>query len=228
MKKFISLFLATTIIASTISFSSVEAYSKYTPYKKILNRVQNSPLTIYSQTGFLFDFNKDGTKELVYKNTIVKNNNGNLIEFEAFSFYTLKKEKLKKIVKNKKILALVASSGASVAVATKKGKNYLIVDKSLGGGHPHHKGVQTIILYKFSNNRIKKYKTFTCSYELFNASVVSLSCKIGKQKCSFAKFKKELKTYKIKKGKLKFSGYSAYLQTEPYQKSLSDLANSIK
>lgn len=223
MKRIIGVCLCLSMVVSSFAFGmSAEAKSKYAPYKKILTNAAPASFD-YCAYGFMYDFDNNGTKELVYQKSVGENP----FPSDSYSLYTIKKSKAVKIVKNKKLVKQVGGCSSAVGVATKGKKKYLVVYTFNGGGSPIN-GNGSFILYTVKGTKAKVYKKYDYSFNTnMNGSVKSSSYKVNGKKCSFSVYKKQLKTFKYKYSNIYVSKYNVSLQRGSDQNSLSSLASSI-
>lgn len=161
---------------------------------------------------FLYDFDKNGQKELVlyyYKK-------GEYGAKRVISVYTVKNNKVKTMIKSKVLYVDIAGPNGFVGVFKKNGKRYLACQGETGetGGGTSVKRYGKFEIYKISGTRIKK--KYTAKYRLNchsgKAKVNKKGNRItinGKKK-SYKKFIRWLKSFKLSKCKREKSAYWKY------------------
>ena len=164
---------------------------------------------------FLYDFDNDGTKELV----MVYLGNYKSYQGHFLSVYTIKNNKVKTLIK-KKFLQAAASNPEEFAGVAKKGKtNYLFLQVRNNGDVSEY---QTFKYYKIKNGKISlKYKikaNFTAERNYYGkVGKIKHSIKInGKKKTpsQLLKWQKGFKMSKVKRQKVSFHNkfkYYSYL-----------------
>lgn len=155
--------------------------------------------------GFLCDFDKNGTKELL---TYSFNNKADNPE-NLFSIYTVKDNKLKALVKDKKnYISYVGNERGCVGVASKNGKNYLFeVRSSSPTDLSEVRRTYNYIFYAVKNGKLAKVKTAKWIevntalgkkyHKEFPKAYTESQYKVGGKKVDNAKFIKYLKTFKF-------------------------------
>ncbi len=215
MKKQLSILLSIVLFISVFSFSvEAKSYSQYNKYIK--SAVLSSKSCDMKATGFLYDFDKNGTKELVINYWKKSAKYGRI---KVASVYTIKGKKVKTLMKNKKLVTENASGG-DVGVAIKGKKRYLLLNKSVDGGCKE----TTVKLYKISSSKAKCSKTGNCSlYYNYDKKKAVTKAYISGKKTSYKKYVKWQKSFKLKYLKL----YKAPFDTL-YEYSFISTANALK
>lgn len=200
-KKYIICFLLSfALIFSSLFFNPSSVNAKLnSKYKKVIEKaIKSSEKTTYYKkaTGFLYDFDKNGTKELVVMYGKKTSYGGKYV----LSVYTLKNKKLKTLMKEKTITKPVQSYSGMVAVAKKNGKSYLMLEKGYGIT-PHN---TVFKMYKIKGSTIKCKQIAKCSaYDNYeegeSEKVITIS---GKNK-TYDQFMEWQKSFKLKYGKRK-------------------------
>lgn len=217
MKKFLSIILSMVLLSLVFCCSAnAKSYSKYNKYIKAA--VSSSNSCGRESKGFLYDFDKNGTKELVM---IYWKQSSQYGQIKVVSVYTLKGKKVKAIIKNKKLVT-DTTGGGDAGVAVKGGKRYLLVNTGSGDDSTYN----TVKLYKISSSKAKCKKTGKCSiYYDYNKRKAVTSSYISGKKTSYSKYVKWEKSFSLKYLKLKksrFDNLYKYYYTST-AKSLSSL-----
>lgn len=209
----VSIILSTFILISSLFVfpSTAQAKNKYLPYKKIVSSAINKNKKIDDSSpyitdfcakesaGFLYDFDKNGIKELVLTNFTTDKNN---IRWRVLSVYTIIRDKTVPLIKNKKINSEAGDPIIRIGVATKKGKSYLVVNYCI-----YQHGYYGIIKrgnYKYfaiTKNKVTlKYKTkFTLNYDGYESNkIANESYKLNNKKVSHSKYNSFKKSFSYK------------------------------
>ena len=187
MKKIISALLSFTILLSlSIGFETTSQAASVKKYKKVAKsalsshkKYQNygSYYQYFEGNSFLYDFDKNGTKELVMLYGGLKNN------YPAYylSVYTIKNGKAKALIKKKCIQQDAGAPRQCVGVAKKKGKSYLLFGKGNSSGNGKY---FNLTYYRVKGSKIYKKYSGKGSYKF--------------KKVKNKKFNKWQKSFKIK------------------------------
>lgn len=203
MKKLISILL-TALIASSAAVCASAATDTSLYRSKLGALIDASPYSgDYVGTGFFYDFDGNGVKELVTYSSV----KGDVVPKKVMNVYTIKNGKAKSIVKNKKLFLEVGGPNGFTGVA-KKGKTKFVIcggETGSTGGAPGDKlnRYGSITLYKIKGAKIvKKIKaSFNVTFKSKTKGIKVLKCKAkvnGKIK-SYKAFSKWLRAYKVSK-----------------------------
>lgn len=210
-KKIISVILTLTLLAGICVETGLSAFAKTETH--LYNGVAGEAVVADNESGdgygFLYDFNKDGVKELVM--TYVETYGLPVY----YAVYTIKNGRPKKLCKR----VLSDMGGAcykGVGVAKKGGKRYLVTYEDCGSGDVDYNTWRRVKVnyYKVTKSKIKKYKSAYYKGKYNNIAnpvkVKKRTCKISGKKVSFGKYKKFLKSFKYSKIKRKYDSYWKY------------------
>lgn len=229
MKRFISLVLTLIIIGSVFTGFEVSAKSnKYSVYNDAIFDVQiRSTEEDYSYLGtgsFLYDFNKDSVKELVYCSL---NDYGDFF----VGVYTIRNQKARRLLR-KEIGNYAGNGMAKIGVATKNGNDYLYVVYTNNSWIYEH---DKIYVYKVTKNGTKlvtKVSQNYCVVPERDERNYKPNARINGKKVQWSKLNKWISSFKfkiIKKKVFKIDSFSVYLYDYKKSaiKSLSKMKSSL-
>lgn len=203
MKKLISILL-TALIASSAAVCASAATDTSLYRSKLGALIDASPYSgDYVGTGFFYDFDGNGVKELVTYSSV----KGDVVSKKVMNVYTIKNGKAKAIVKNKKLFLEVGGPNGFTGVAKKGKTKYVICGGETGstGGAPDDKlnRYGSITLYKIKGAKVvKKIKaSFNVTFKSKTKGIKVLKCKakVNGKKKSYKAFSKWLRSYKVSK-----------------------------
>ena len=212
-QKIISLVLSVTIIFSVLlaapfSSNAVSVKKYKSVVKKALVSQRACEITDYRGQSFLYDFDNNGTKELVMIY-------GEKAKF-YLSVYAVEKNKAKPIIKKQYIQSCAGNARQSIGIAKRDGKKYLIFTKgnSFGGGYYNN-----FVFYKISGSKISKKYTASERFTRNSSSQEwEALVKAGGKKRSlnnYVKWHKHFKVSYVKRvltgGELNHYNYSNYV-----------------
>lgn len=230
MKKLLSIILSFAILTGLFAglMPLASAKTKTSLYRKPVKSALAGVNEYGESSGFLYDFNKDGKKELIMTYT----DNASLPVY--YAVYTIRGNKVKKLCKNKVLTSFGGNCFRGVGVAKKGGKRYLVTFVDFGTSdisYNAYKGVY-VNYYKVTKTKIKKVKAVSFQGDYNNAvqpvKMNKRSCKINGKKVSFRKYKKTLKSFSYSRIKKKYDPYWKYqtLRTKRI-KTLKGLYNTL-
>lgn len=205
MKKIVSILLSVSMLLSlAIGFETTSHAASVKKYKKVAKsalsshkKYQNygSYYQYFEGNAFLYDFDKNGTKELVMLYGGLKNN----CPAYYLSVYTIKNGKAKALIKKKCIQQDAGAPRQCVGVAKKKGKSYLLFGKGNSSGNGKY---FNLTYYRIKGSKIyKKYSgkgSYRFRYLKNNKTKAYSITKINGKKVKNKKFNKWQKSFKMK------------------------------
>lgn len=214
--------LYTTVVLVPIQVNATSTSKYRSTLKSIINQSDKDYLNC--SRGFLYDFDNNGTKELVTVSGR-KNKNTSLTDC-VVNVFTISKNKVKCLIKNKRLIYWGVQTGMeAVCIAKYKGKKYLMLYYEAG-----IKPIKSNFkLYNINGTKIKcKYTVkgrfvYDNQQNLKSRKITKNSKKITYK--SFLKWQKDLKLIKATKSRNKYypCGYK-YTSTAPL---LEDLYNTL-
>lgn len=208
MKKILSIALSALTAASCVLCAGISASADTTVYSSAIEDVKAACPYEGESGGFLFDVDGNGEKELVTYSNV----QGASVPMCVANVFTVKNNKVKRLVKNKKLFDEVGGPSGFIATAKKGRKNYVVCSGETGttGGAPgeimNRNG--TINFYRIKGAKVASKIKVSYSIRFKRSSskvkVVKAKIKINGKKKSYSKFKKWYKSFKfanVKKNK---------------------------